>query len=96
MPATPLKRPRYFATHEAMTDLQLAHGLSLSLEDRLRELNRLNAIAFASAFGECPRPPRKRQQLYTQQPGETLAAFFARTETARRAWTSSLTNSAIS
>ncbi len=94
MPAAPLKKPRYFATHAAMAEVQLAYGLSLSLADRLRELNRLNRIAEASAYGDAPRPRRKRLQLYFQQPGETLADFFARTEQARHAWTSSLKNSA--
>lgn len=88
-----LKKPRYFATHEAMTDVQLAHGLELSMEDRLRELRRLNRIAFTAAYGS--HQPRKRLAMYTQQPNETFQDFFSRTEKARQKWTSLLKNSAI-
>ena len=89
------KQPRFFASFDDMADLQLAHGARLSMEDRLRELNRLNCIACATWQAEPPRPRRKRMTLYLQQPGETLAAFLTRTAQARLAWTSSLTNSAI-
>ena len=79
-----------------MAEVQLAYGLGLSLEGRLRELNRLNRIAEATAYGDAPRPRRKRLQLYFQQPGETLADFFARAEQARHEWIFSLKNSATS
>ena len=79
-----------------MADVQLAHGASLSMEDRLRELNRLNRVACATWQTEPPRPRRKRMTLYFQQPFETLSSFFARTAQARQEWTSSLTNSATS
>ena len=87
------KQPRFFATFEDMTAAQLAYSAGLSLEDRLRELNRLNRIAFAAWQTEPPRLRQKRMQLHFQGADETLEAFFSRTAIARQAWISSLTNS---
>ena len=90
------KQPRFYATFEDMTEARLAHGAGLSMEDRLRELNRLNAIAQATWQTEPPRPRRKRMKLYFREPDETLEAFFSRTALARQEWISSLTNSGTS
>lgn len=87
MAIPPKKRVQIFKSHEAMRDAMFADAARMSVQERWRELQRLNKQLLGHTWPQPGEPHRREVQWWRREPGESEAEFFQRVERDKFEWT---------